>query len=176
MKKWIPWLAVTLTLGMALWALSWAEEKHEMGEHHHADAAALKNPVKATAASIAKGKTLFAKNCATCHGPKADGDTPTGKALNPPAANLTDTTWKHGSSDGEIFTAITKGATGTGMSSYEKVIPEKDRWNLTNYLKSLAPKKTEAKISYTCPMHPEVVSDKPAKCTKCGMNLVKKES
>lgn len=27
------------------------------------------------------------------------------------------------------------------------------------------------KILYTCPMHPEVVSDKPGKCPKCGMNL-----
>ncbi len=25
---------------------------------------------------------------------------------------------------------------------------------------------------YTCPMHPEVVTDKPGKCPKCGMNLV----
>ncbi len=27
---------------------------------------------------------------------------------------------------------------------------------------------------YTCVMHPEVTSDKPGKCTKCGMELVKK--
>jgi hypothetical protein len=27
---------------------------------------------------------------------------------------------------------------------------------------------------YTCPMHPEVVSDKPGKCPKCGMALVPK--
>ena len=27
---------------------------------------------------------------------------------------------------------------------------------------------------YTCPMHPEVISDKPGKCPKCGMALVKK--
>ncbi len=26
---------------------------------------------------------------------------------------------------------------------------------------------------YTCPMHPEVISDKPGRCPKCGMNLVK---
>ena len=25
---------------------------------------------------------------------------------------------------------------------------------------------------YTCPMHPEVISEKPGKCPKCGMNLV----
>lgn len=28
---------------------------------------------------------------------------------------------------------------------------------------------------YSCPMHPEVKSDKPGKCSKCGMDLVKKE-
>jgi hypothetical protein len=28
--------------------------------------------------------------------------------------------------------------------------------------------------TYTCTMHPEVKSDKPGKCPKCGMELVKK--
>ncbi|MCC6661953.1 MAG: hypothetical protein IT437_13840 [Phycisphaerales bacterium] len=27
---------------------------------------------------------------------------------------------------------------------------------------------------YTCPMHPEVTSDQPGRCPKCGMKLVKK--
>jgi len=27
-------------------------------------------------------------------------------------------------------------------------------------------------MKYTCPQHPEVVSDKPGKCSKCGMELV----
>ncbi len=32
--------------------------------------------------------------------------------------------------------------------------------------------KTEAvKTEYTCPMHPEVVSDKSGKCPQCGMDL-----
>jgi hypothetical protein len=26
--------------------------------------------------------------------------------------------------------------------------------------------------TYTCPMHPEVMSDEPGKCPECGMNLV----
>ena len=28
---------------------------------------------------------------------------------------------------------------------------------------------------YTCPMHREIISDKPGKCPKCGMNLVEKK-
>jgi YHS domain-containing protein len=35
-------------------------------------------------------------------------------------------------------------------------------------------KKADMKEVYTCPMHPDVKSDKPGKCSKCGMKLVKK--
>jgi hypothetical protein len=31
------------------------------------------------------------------------------------------------------------------------------------------------KTVYTCPMHPDITSDKPGKCPKCGMNLVAKK-
>jgi hypothetical protein len=37
------------------------------------------------------------------------------------------------------------------------------------------PAEQVAQDVYTCPMHPEVVSDKPSKCPKCGMNLEKKQ-
>ena len=30
----------------------------------------------------------------------------------------------------------------------------------------------EQKQQYSCPMHPEVTSDKPGTCSKCGMTLV----
>jgi len=29
--------------------------------------------------------------------------------------------------------------------------------------------------TYTCSMHPEVISDKPGKCPKCGMELIEKK-
>ena len=32
-------------------------------------------------------------------------------------------------------------------------------------------KTSETKAEYTCPMHPEVVSDKPGSCPQCGMDL-----
>lgn len=34
---------------------------------------------------------------------------------------------------------------------------------------------SNAKVLYTCSMHPEVRSDKPGKCPKCGMELIKVE-
>lgn len=35
---------------------------------------------------------------------------------------------------------------------------------------------SQPKISFTCPMHPDVISDKLGKCPKCGMNLVEVEN
>ena len=34
---------------------------------------------------------------------------------------------------------------------------------------------TSAKYVYTCRMHPEIITDKPGKCPKCGMTLAKKK-
>ena len=33
----------------------------------------------------------------------------------------------------------------------------------------------EATKTYTCSMHPEVISDEPGKCPKCGMELIEKK-
>ena len=58
-------------------------------------------------ADIATGQRLFAANCAVCHG--ADG---TG-ATSP--INLTRGEFKHGGSDQELFTTLSKGIPGTEM-------------------------------------------------------------
>ena len=45
---------------------------------------------------------------------------------------------------------------------------------------TLPPATGEEKVTagtfYTCPMHPEVRSERPGKCPKCGMDLVAKPS
>lgn len=38
-----------------------------------------------------------------------------------------------------------------------------------------AAEKEVAKVQYTCPMHPEIITDKPGTCPICGMDLVEKK-
>jgi hypothetical protein len=40
---------------------------------------------------------------------------------------------------------------------------------------STMPATMSSAMIYTCTMHPEVTSDKPGKCPKCGMDLVAKK-
>ncbi|MFI5077875.1 MAG: c-type cytochrome, partial [Vicinamibacteria bacterium] len=84
------------------------------------NAAQLKNPVAATPQSLADGKKAYDENCAACHGPKAEGSVKAGVIISiiqeqggkqPP--DLTDAQWDHGSTDGEIYTAIRKGVPPT---------------------------------------------------------------
>ncbi len=46
--------------------------------------------------------------------------------------------------------------------------------NSTTNSSAVESKSTESTV-YTCSMHPEVQSNKPGDCTKCGMALVKME-
>jgi hypothetical protein len=45
----------------------------------------------------------------------------------------------------------------------------------TTKTKVVKPAAKPKKVQYTCVMHSDVIADKPGKCPKCGMTLVKKE-
>jgi len=42
--------------------------------------------------------------------------------------------------------------------------------------KNISNQEQSKTVEYTCTMHPEVISDKPGQCPKCGMDLVKNET
>jgi len=104
------------------------------------EAAKVKNPVAASPESIATGKQIYTRYCATCHGTSGQGGS--GSDISPPAPNLTDDEWKRGSSDGEIFAVIKNGVQpDLFMEPWGDRIKDEDIWNVVNYVRSLAKKK-----------------------------------
>ena len=100
------------------------------------DAKKTKNPVASSAASIAKGKVVFEKNCLACHGASGTGDGVLGAKLKPKPADLTNKKEMSELSDGEMFSMVTMGK--LPMPAFEKTIPKDDRWNVINYVRTLA--------------------------------------
>jgi cytochrome c oxidase cbb3-type subunit 3 len=103
------------------------------------EAAKIKNPVAATPESIAAGRQVYARYCRSCHGINAEGGS--GSDISPPAPNLTDSEWKRGSSDGEIFDVIKNGVPPElNMEPWGDRIKDPDIWNVVNFVRSLAKK------------------------------------
>jgi mono/diheme cytochrome c family protein len=125
-------LALVLSL-MIMVALVFAHEK--TGWIAPAEARKMKNPVKATKASIQRGKEIYEKKCALCHGVKGDGKGPASAGLNPKPTNFKDS---HGEkmTDGEHFWKITTGR--GGMPSFAKDLTEEERWHVINYINTFS--------------------------------------
>jgi cbb3-type cytochrome c oxidase subunit III len=101
------------------------------------EAAKIQNPVHPSLESIAAGKQAFTRYCANCHGLNAEGGP--GNDLTPPAPDLTDKEWKHGSTDGEIFNSIKNGvAPDFNMGAFGDQLKDEDIWKVVNYIRSLA--------------------------------------
>jgi copper transport protein len=100
----------------------------------------VNNPFPATNASISNGKALYENNCLPCHGPTGKGDGPAGLALHPPPADLTIHTAPGVHPDGQLFDWITNGYPGSAMPAFAKLLSEAQRWDLVNYIRTLARK------------------------------------
>jgi mono/diheme cytochrome c family protein len=94
---------------------------------------AMKNPVKADAASIADGKELYTKNCASCHGKTGLGDGVKARTLETFPGDFSKATYQ-GQTDGELF-----GKTKVGredMPAFNGKIPDADVWSIVNYTRT----------------------------------------
>ena len=104
-----------------------------------AAAQALKNPVPATPASIAKGKELFNGKgaCFTCHGPEGKGDGVVGQALNPSPRNFHNAAFWKNRTDGELMWVLQHGSPGTSMVAAVPVtVTEEEGWQIIDYLRT----------------------------------------
>lgn len=102
---------------------------------HNAPASAdqLKNPYAGQATAAKAGATLYAQNCAACHGKNGEG---TG---NIPPVRTGPT---QSAPDGQLFWFITTGSVANGMPAWGS-LPEQQRWQLVTFLKSLPSAKVD---------------------------------
>ena len=89
---------------------------------------------------LADAKKLYTTNCAPCHGDKGRGDGPAAQALSPKPADHS-SVLVQGETDGSLFWKLSEGR--NPMPGYKKILTEQQRWELVNYIRTLAktPKK-----------------------------------
>jgi len=121
-------VAATLVVGAALTA-AWAQGEWKAP----AEAKATKNPVK----GVGNAKKNIETNCVTCHGASGKGDGPAAAALPPPKPADWTSAKIASESDGELFWKISN---GRGAMPPWKHLPEKDRWEIINYIRTLQKK------------------------------------
>jgi high-affinity iron transporter len=86
----------------------------------------------AKAPDFARGATLFAQNCASCHGAAGDGRGPNAAKLATPPIAFTDVTRARQRSPFALYQVIDQGIGGTAMQSFSS-LPSDDRWALAFY-------------------------------------------
>ena len=106
-----------------------------------ARAAKKQNPQRADANSIVVGKRLYERECVACHGVKGLGDGPKAADLERKPGNLASPSmWDQ--SDGALFFKISEGK--APMPTTKALLSDDERWHVTNYLRTLAPKPAAA--------------------------------
>lgn len=100
------------------------------------DAAQKANPVKPTSESLAKGKKVYAVDCALCHGDKGDGKNDM-DIKNVP--DFTNADVQKNSTDGEWFYIIRKGV-GDMPPEEASRAKDDDVWSLVNYVRAFGKK------------------------------------
>src|SRR5512145_3494511 len=98
-----------------------------------AEAKAVKNTVK----GVGSAKKNIETNCVPCHGASGKGDGPAAAALPPPKPADWTSSKVAAESDGELFWKISN---GRGAMPPWKHLPDNDRWDIVNYIRTLQKK------------------------------------
>lgn len=93
------------------------------------EATRRQNPLADHPQAAIEGMELYQRSCSECHGSDGRSDIPFGRAMYPPAMDLTSPhvrKWR----DAELFWIIENGVRFTGMPAWHSIIDEQDAWRL----------------------------------------------
>ena len=100
-------------------------------------AAEVKNPIAADPASLKEGKTVYITYCTPCHGEKGKGDGVAAAGLSVKPADHSSAAIQS-KADGTLFWELSEGH--NPMPAYKGAFTDKQRWQLVNYIRTLAKK------------------------------------
>ena len=107
------------------------------------------NPLAPSKDALKRGRALFLKHCATCHGQQGRGDGPAAAFGMVSPRDLTSPTVQARLSDGEMFWKISKGRKiGSEVlmpPGEEKIGKAEDRWRVVLFVRSLAPTQSQGR-------------------------------
>jgi high-affinity iron transporter len=96
---------------------------------------ALDLPSKAI--DLAQGRTIFEKECASCHGSLGGGDGPASKGMIPPPPSKGTVVAMRTVSPGLMYRIVSVGIAGTPMVAWADRLTADERWNVVAYVNSL---------------------------------------
>ena len=104
-----------------------------------------------TDGQVTRGKQVYRRRCAGCHGPNGDGNGPAATFLDPRPRDFGLAVFKFRSTpsgslptDGDLYRTVTRGVRWTAMPPWHE-LPEKDRLAVIAYIKTFSPRWTEEK-------------------------------
>jgi cytochrome c oxidase subunit 2 len=83
---------------------------------------------------LAMGESLYAKNCAACHGETGDGDGPGGRYLEERPTDFTNARTMAGGNSEIYYAKTRRGGMGTGMPYWGTIFTEEETWSIVEYL------------------------------------------
>lgn len=99
---------------------------------------------------IEHGKTVYAQNCAACHGLKGDGNGDAAAFLLPKPRSFVEAKYRLRTTptgqlptDVDLFRAVSLGMPGTPMPPWKHSLGEEDRWAVVEYIKTFSPRFTD---------------------------------
>lgn len=94
------------------------------------------NPLPPAPEVLERGRAIFQRHCASCHGPAGRGDGPAAAGMVPPPADLTGVHVRQ-HTDGDLYWWITHGIEGTAMPAFGDRLTEEERWAVIHFIRQL---------------------------------------
>ncbi len=98
----------------------------------------IQNPVPPTDDSITAGMMSYSTHCQSCHGERGDGKGERAEKLSIAPSDFTDEHAMGQMTDGELFWKISHGR--RPMPAFKDKLTEEERWQLVDYIRTLARK------------------------------------